>query len=57
MTAKNMFLQQCFHTGGTTTEAAPLEMEQANPRLGRMERSACLSVRVAVIFAVLFVFA
>lgn len=50
MKAKNMFLQQCFQTDGTTTEAAPLEMKQANPRFGRMGSSACLDVRVAVIF-------
>jgi len=52
-----MFLQQCFHIDGTTTEAAPLETEQANPRFGTMESSACLDVRVAAFFAVLFVFA
>lgn len=57
MKAKNMFLQQCFQIDGTTTEAAPLETKQANPRFGRMGSSACLDVRVAVIFAVLFVFA
>lgn len=52
-----MFLQQCFQTDGTTTEAAPLETKQANPRFGRMGSSGCLDVRGAVIFPVLFVIA
>lgn len=52
-----MFLQQHFHTDGTTTEAAPLQAEAVKPRFGRARNSDRIDARVAVLFAVLFSFA